>query len=170
MRQHEGLKITAEWTVRGLDPEGNVKWEDSYKNTTVNEGLDELLEQAYLGSAYTAQHYVGLMDGTPTVAAGDAISSHAGWSEVQAYDEANRGDLTTALGTVSGQSLSTSATIDFSINADSTTIGGAFISTDNTIGGTTGILIGASAFSGGDKSLDNGDTLQVSVTLTFASA
>lgn len=164
------LKQTTKWTVRALDPEGNVKWEDTYKNVTVDEGLDELLDKAYLGSAYTAQHYIGLTDGTPTFAPGDTMGTHAGWAEVTAYSEAARGDLTAAFGTVSGQSLSTSATIDFSINADATTIGGAFITTDSTKGGTAGILIGGDAFSAGDKSLDNGDTLQVSVTVSLASA
>ena len=103
------------------------------------------------------------------MAAADTMASHAGWTEVTAYSEAVRQTLT--LGAVASQSVDNSASkAAFSINADATTIGGAFITTDNTKGGTTGTLAGAAAFTGGNKAADNGDTLNVTVTLTQASA
>lgn len=149
--------------------QGVLKWEDENHNLVVNVGLDDVLDKYFKGSAYTAAFYVGLTDGTPTIAAGDTMASHAGWVEVTAYTEANRPALT--LGTVSGQSVDNSASkASFNINADTTTIGGAFAVTDNTKGGSTGTLYGAAALSAGDKGLDNGDTLQVTVTLTAASA
>jgi hypothetical protein len=57
----------------------------------------------------------------------------------------------------------------FSINATAT-IGGAFIVTNSTKGGTTGILYGGGAFTEGNRSVVNGDTLNVTVTLTAAAA
>lgn len=150
-------------------PQGRLKWLDEFDNLVVNAGLDDSLDKHLKGSTYTAAWYVGLTDGTPTPAAGDTMASHAGWAEVQAYSEATREALT--LGSVSGQSVDNSASkASFSINSDSTTVGGAFITTDNTKGGTTGTLYGIGAFSAGDKSLDNGDTLNVTATFTAAAS
>ncbi len=136
-------------------------------NIVVDVGLDDILDKYFKGSTYTASFFVMLTDGTPTVAAGDTMASHAGWVEVVAYTEATREAL--VLGTVSGQSVDNSASkASFAINADTTTIGGGAVTTNNTKSGTTGILYGAAAFTAGDKLLDNGDTLNVTVTLTAA--
>lgn len=149
---------------------GDLLWVAAARNLVVDEGLDEILDKFYNGSSYTAAHYVGLTDGTPTFAAGDTISgTHSGWAEVTAYSETNRQDFTP--GTVSGQSVDNASNkASFSINSDNTTIGGSFLVTNNTKGGTSGILIGGAAFSAGDKTLDNGDTLNVTVTATASSS
>lgn len=155
--------------VECFDKDGKLKWDDTIKNLVVNEGLDDALEQYFKGSAYTAAHYVGLTDGTPTVAAGDTMASHAGWTEVVAYDESVRQTL--ILGSVSGQSVDNSASkAVFTISGDSTTIGGAFICTDDTRGGSTGTLYGGGAFTAGDKSLDDDDVLNVTVTASAAAS
>jgi hypothetical protein len=156
-----------QWKFEAYDSEGNLKWSDTFTNLTTNEGLDEILDKFWKGSSYTASHFVGLTDGTPTFAAADTLASNA-WTEVTAYSETVRQTLT--LGTVSSQSVDNSASVaSFSING-STTVGGGFIATDDTKGGTTGILIGGGALSSGDRSLVDGDTLNVSVTITEASA
>ncbi len=163
------LSIKNVYEIECVAPDGRVKWVERVENLITNVGLDENLDKFLKGSAYTAAFYVGLTDGTPTVAAGDTMASHAGWVEVVAYSQAVRQTLT--LGAVSGQSVDNSASkASFSINANGTTIGGAFLATNNTKGGTTGILYGEGAFTGGDKSADNGDTLNVTVTCTAASA
>lgn len=163
------LQMKNTYTFTAYDSKGNVKWTVTEPNLVVNVGLDEILTQFYKGSGYTASFFVGLTDGTPTIAAGDTMSSHAGWVEVTAYSEGTRQTLT--LGSVSSQSVDNSASkATFSINANSTTVGGGFIVTNNTKGGSSGVLIGVAAFSVGDKSLDNGDTLEVTVTLTASSS
>lgn len=167
--QKELITLENHYHVECIGPDGKVKWTTEFDNLVTNVGLDDNLDKYLKGSAYTAAFYVGLTDGTPTVAAGDTMSSHAGWVEVTAYDEATREALT--LGTVSSQSVDNSASkASFSINTNSTTIGGAFIVTNNTKGGTTGTLYGVGAFTGGDKSADSGDTLNVTVTCTAAAA
>lgn len=136
-------------------------------NIVVNVGLDDILDKYFKGSAYTAAFYVLLTDGTPTIAAGDTMASHAGWVEVTAYSEATREAL--VLGSVASQSVDNSASkASFSINSDTTVIGGGAVATASDKGGSTGILYGAAAFTAGDKSLDNGDTLNVTITLTAA--
>jgi len=135
----------------------------------VNVGLDDALNEYFKGSAYTAAHYVGLTDGTPTVAAADTMSSHAGWVEVTAYDEATR--QTATWGTVSSQSVNNGANkAIFTISADATTIGGAFITTNDTKGGSTGILYGGGAFTAGDKTLADDDVLNVTVTASASAS
>lgn len=146
-------------------------WDDDFKNLVVNEGLDDALDKYFKGSTYTAAHYVGLTDGTPAPAAGDELTgTHAGWTEITAYTEANRPSL--VLGSVSGQSVdNTASKAEFTITANDTTMGGAFVCTDNTKGGSeAGVLYGVGAFSAGDKTLDTDDTLNVTVTLTASAS
>lgn len=150
------------------DTNGDIKWEDQIKNLTTLEGLDDILTQYWKGSSYSASHNVGLTDGTPTIAAADTMSSHAGWAEVVAYSQGARPALT--LGNVSSQAVSNSANVaSFSID-DSATVGGAFITTDGTKAGTSGTLVGGAAFSGGDRTVANGDTIEITVNLSAASA
>lgn len=164
----QGFQAMNHYEIECFDSEGNLKWKEEIDNLVVNEGLDDVLDKYFLGSAYSASHYVGLTDGTPSVAAGDTMASHVGWTEVTAYSEANRQALT--LGAVSGQSVDNSASkAAFSINGTAT-VGGCFVTTNNTKGGSTGTLYGAGAFTGGDRSVSNGDTLNVTVTLTAAAA
>ena len=166
---NEGVTFSNIWRFEARDPQGNLKWIEEVHNIIVNVGLDDILDKYYKGSAYTAALYVGLTDGTPTVAAGDTMASHVGWTEVTAYDEAVRQDLT--LGSVSSQSVdNTASKAVFTISADSTTVGGGFITTVDTKGGSTGILVGAAAFTAADKSLDDNDTLTVTITLTASAS
>lgn len=59
-------------------PDGKIKWIDYIENLTVNTGLNDILDKYWKGSTYTALHYVGLTAGSPSPAAGDIMSSHAG--------------------------------------------------------------------------------------------
>lgn len=144
-------------------------WEDEFDNLVVNAGLDDSLDKHLKGSGYTAAWYVLLMDGTPTVAAGDTESSHAGWVEVTAYDEAVRQTL--VLGSVSSQSVdNTASKAVFTIDSDDTTIGGAGVTTTNTKGGSIDTFYGGGVFTAGDKTIDDDDTLTVTVTCTAAAS
>lgn len=155
--------------VEGLDFNDHLLWTEDFKNLVVNVGLDDSLDKHLKGSGYTAAWYVLLTDGTPTVAAADTMASHAGWTEVTAYDEGTRQILT--LGSVSGQSVDNSASkAVFTISANNTTIGGAGVVTDNTKGGSSGTLYGAGAFTAGDKTIDDDDVVNVTVTCTAAAA
>ena len=145
---------------------GDVRWSDAYQNLIVNVGLDDYLDKYSKGSSYTAAHYVGLASSSPTPAASDTMSSHGGWTESTSYSESTRQAFTP--GSVSSQSVSNSASkAAFSING-TVTVGGAFLTTNSTKSGTTGTLVAAGAFTGGNKSLQSGDTLNVQATFTQA--
>ena len=161
----EQTKFSTLYQVECVGPDGKVKWKESFKNLVVDVGLNDNLDKYFKASNYTAAHFVGLTDSTPTPAAGDTMASHAGWAEVTAYAAAARPSL--VLGAVAAKSVNNSASkASYAVNANATVIGGAFTATDSTKGGSAGILYGIGAFTGGDKSADNGDTLNVTVTLT----
>ena len=166
------LGMKSLYRVECFDRHGTLKWVEEVPNIVVNEGLDDLLDKYFKGSAYTAAHYVGLVDNAnfTAYAAGDVagqINGTNGWDELTAYTEGNRPALT--LGTVSGQSVDNSASkAQFSINATKT-VRGAFAVTNNTKAGTSGTLYGAADFATA-RAVENGDTVNVTVTLTAASA
>jgi len=161
-----GAVLKQTWEFVARDKNGNIKWTRFVENLITNVGLNFWLDA--LTTNLSAQiYYVGLTDGTPTGAAGDTMSSHAGWVEVTAYDEAARQTLT--LAAASSQARAGTPVV-FTISTNSTTVGGGFITTVSTKGGTTGTLLSVGAFTAGDKSLDDGDTLTVTPSLSLASA
>lgn len=156
------------YVVECVGPDGQIKWTEEFDNLVPTDGLNDSLDKHLKGSAYTAAWYVSLISATPTPAAGDTMASHAGWTEVQTYSEAVRQTLT--LGTVAAGSVDNSASkASFSING-TVTVGGAFVTSASDKGGTTGILYGVGAFTGGDRPVQDGDTLNVTVTATAAAA
>lgn len=162
-----GKRLSTHYKIECLR-DGKLVWVEEFDNLVVTAGLNDSLDKHFKGSTYTAAWYVGLTDGTPTFAAGDTMSSHAGWTEITAYSESNRPTL--SLGTVSAGSVDNSASkAQFTISG-TTTVGGAFLATDNTKGGTSGTLYGGGAFSEGDRSVVSGDVLNVTVTLTAAAS
>lgn len=162
-----GQKVLGQHWIIEAFRDGKPLWTEEFDNLVVNEGLDDSLDKHLKGSAYTAAFYVGLADGTPAFAAGDDMTTHAGWAEVTSYDETNRQTL--VLGTVSGQSVDNSASkAVFTISA-TVTIGGAFTCTDNTKGGTSGILYGGGAFAA-DRNLQDNDVLNITVICTAAAS
>lgn len=149
-------------TVR--NPDGSVDRQFRGHNILTDEGVDHILDQLFQTTSLS--HYVGLTDGTPTVAAGDTMSSHAGWAEVTNYDEAARPGYT-AGAAASGSVDNSGSVAQVTINA-TVTVGGAFLVTDNTKGGTTGVLLAVVAFDGGDESLTSGQVLEITYTVTMA--
>lgn len=147
-------------------PTPELLWRKLAHNRIVNTGLDDILDKYFKGSTYTAAHYLGLTDGTPTVAAGDTMGSHAGWAEVTGYSESNRQTIT--FGTVSGQSVDNSGSKAVITASGSITVGGGFCTTDNTKGGVGGTLISAAALDGGDEVLTTSETLTLTYTASLA--
>jgi hypothetical protein len=161
-----GLGMASIYHVECIGADGQVKWTEEVHNTVVNAGLNDVLSQYFKGSAYTAAFYVGLKD-TGTIAAADTMSSHGGWTENATYSNATRPALT--LGSVASQSVDNSASkAVFTING-TTTIYGAFVTTNSTKSGTTGTLYGAADF-GTARAVLAGDTLNVTITLTASAS
>ncbi len=163
----QGLKIGGVFKVTCYDKNGKIKWNDVSKNLVSNVGLEHVLDAIFSlgGVVANANYYIGLTDGTPTVAAADTLASHAGWVEVSGYVEPARQEFVEAR---TSRTISNSASkAVFSINATAT-VGGCFITSAST--GTTGLLLAASAFANGDKSVTNGDTIEVQYDFTATSS
>lgn len=160
-------RVSHRYAVQCRRPDGSIRWEDWIENLVVTEGRNYYLNAGLKGVAQISSWFVGLTAASPTVAAGDTLASHAGWTEFSAYTEAARQALT--LGTVAAGSVDNSANkATFSINANGSSIGGLFIASAST--GTAGTLLGAGAFTGGNKPADDGDTLSVTATLSLTSS
>jgi hypothetical protein len=168
MQNRSGVKLGGVFDIRCIGPDGREKWRDKAENIVVDEGLNYILGILFNGDTPSDPWYIGLTDGAPSFAAGDTLSgAHSGWSEVTAYSEGSRQEFMD--NAVSSQSVDNSGSLaSFSVNADGTTIGGAFLADDNTAGGTSGKLLSGAAFSGGDKQADSGDTLEVQYTFSAA--
>lgn len=162
-------KLENYYEIECRDKNGNLKWVEKITNLVTTEGLNDSLDKHLKGSNYSAAWYLGLTGASPVFAAGDTMASHAGWTEVTAYSESTRPAL--VFGSVAAGSVNNSASkASYTVNADNTQIGGAFTVSNNTKGGTSGILYGGGAFAGGNKTLSNGDTLNVTITCTAAAA
>lgn len=157
-------KLRTLYQVECIKPDGNLRWADGFYNLVTTVGLNDSLDRHFKGSAYTAAWYVGLVSGTPTFALADTMASHAGWAERTDYTEATRQSL--VLGTVSGGSVSNSASkATFNISG-TMTFGGAFLVDLPTKGQTSGTVYGGGTFSSGNRSAFAGDQITVTVTLT----
>lgn len=160
----EDVSASGNYVVECLDANGNVKWTDTIQNLVTTVGKNDLLDKYLAGSAYTAAWYLGLVDGAsaPAYSAADTAASHAGWTENVAYSNASRPAPTWSA--AGSGSKATTATA-FNINA-AATIAGCFLIGASGKSGTTGVLYSAGSFSGGNKPVTSGDTLNVSYTAT----
>ena len=168
----EQAKATGKFTVQCLDKDGNLKWELESKNLVVNVGLQYMAGAALTGTSPITTWYIGLYGAgaSNAPAAGNTMASHGTWTEETGYSNANRPTATFVAATNANPSVVTNSASPAAFNINATaTIGGAFLTSDNTKGGTTGTLFSASDFtSPGDRSVVSGDTLNVSYSLSLA--
>lgn len=170
----EQVKARGHYRVECRDKDGNLKWVSEKDNLVVNVGLKDMNEKYFTGSAYTAAFFIGLYGAAAgnTPAAGDTMASHAGWTEVTAYSNATRpaatfGTATTASPSVISNTLSPAV---FNINGTAT-VGGLFLTTNNTKGGSTGTLFSAADLDApGDRAVVNGDTLSATYRFSLTAA
>lgn len=170
-KPQDELMALGKFTMECYDSEGNLKWRAEEKNLVVNSGLQYMCGTALTSVAQITTWYIGLYGAgaSSTPAAGDTMASHAGWTEVVPYSNATRPACTFATATTANPSVATnSASVAaFTINATAT-VGGAFLTSNSTKSGTTGTLFSAADFTGGDRSVASGDTLNVTYTLSLA--
>jgi hypothetical protein len=158
--------------VQCFDKDGNLKWEEKAHNLVVNEGLQNMNDEYFTGSTYTAAWYLGLVTGPGagnTYAAADTLASHSGWTENTDYT-GNRKSVTFGTPTTADPSVITNSGSPSQFAMTGTaTIAGAFLASVDT--GTSGILFSVANFqSPGDRAVVNGDTLNVSYSFSLDAA
>ena len=165
----EAAKAVGKYFFECYDKDGNLKWTAESKNLVVNVGLQYMAGTALDGAtARITSWYIGLYGAgaSNTPAASDTLASHAGWTEINPYT-GNRPAATFAAATTANPSVVTNSASKASFSITSTaTVGGAFLA--SAASGTSGTLFSASDFTGGDRSVVNGDTLQVTYTFSLS--
>jgi hypothetical protein len=172
LKAGEDAKATGLFEIKCHDKDGNLKWEAQSKNLVVNVGLQYMAGSALTSVAQITSWYIGLYGAgaSNTPAAGDTMSSHAGWTEVVAYSNATRVAATFVTATAANPSVVTNSAspATFNING-TTTVGGAFLTSGSAKSGTVGTLFSAADFgSPGDRSVVSSDTLSVTYTFSLA--
>lgn len=163
------------YTVTCVGANGVEKWSDTFHNLVVNQGLQDMNSKYFQASGYTAAWYLGLVQGPgsgTTYAAGNTLASHSGWTELTpgtAYT-GNRKAVTFGTATTADPSVidNSGSPSSFAMLVNSTVVAGAFLC--SVASGTSGILFSAGDFTGGDKTVDAGDTLNVTYSFSLDAA
>ena len=162
------------FTIQCFDADGSLKWEAEKHNLVVNQGLQDMNMKYFKGATYTAAWYIGLYgaasSNNPT--ANDTAASHPGFTEITPYSNATRPACTFGTASTADPSAisNTASPAVFTINATEV-VGGAFLISDSTKGGTAGVLFSASDFAApGDRSVSSGDTINVTYTFSLDAA
>lgn len=155
------------YDVECFDERGWLKWHAHAYNLVTNQGIQDILEKYFRGSAYTAAWYIGLVTGpSPTFANADTAASHAGWTEFTTYAEAARQALVLpAFSGTSGDNSASKGTFTCN-NGSNAVVSGLFLATASAKSATTGVLYSEAAFTQGDKTVSSGDVLAVTATLS----
>lgn len=143
---------------------GRIIYEETVRNLVTTEGKNKIFDVMFHGVAAIATWYIGLIDnsGFSAVAAADTMASHAGWTELTSYSQANRVEWTE--GSASGGSITNAVAITFSMNATAG-VRGIFVTSSNVKGGVAGTLWAATIF-GVNVPVSNGDTVKITYTVS----
>jgi len=157
------------------------KWVEEFENHVTTQGKAVLLDVMFGTAGSTTQitaWFCGLISSVSysTTAIGDTaaqINGTNGWKEAAAsnapnYSAGTRAALSWAAASGTPTvSKATASAASFSISGAGT-VKGCFVISNSTKDGTSGILYSAGVFSGGDKVVGIGDTLNVTGTLSVA--
>ena len=170
----EQCELHGVYHVECVGEDGKVKWTDIIENLVVNVGKNLMLDSTLQTAVTVVGPFMGLISSVSysAIAAGDTMSSHSGWTEAggtnaPTYTSPRK---TAAWNAASAGSKALSSALSFAITGTGT-IKGAFLVTGSgalsTIDNTAGTLFSAGLFSGGDRAVINGDTLNVSYTASL---
>jgi hypothetical protein len=175
----EKCKAEGKYLFRCIGKDGKLKWEDTIENVVCTEGKNLMLDCALGANVAVVGPFMGLISSVSytAVAAGDTaaqINGTNGWKE--AGSSTNFPLYTTPRKTcvwsaAAAGAKALSAVLSFAIITTGGTVKGAFIifgtGALSTIADTNGKLWSAGLFTGGDKLVAVGDTLQASYSTSL---
>lgn len=171
----EQAQAHGRYVIECIGADGKLKWRETIDNVVATVGKNLMLDTAFAGAAYTVTGpYMGLISSSSysAVAAGDTMSSHAGWLEAGGANAPTySGNRKTAVwSAASAGSKALSAALSFAITSTGT-VKGAFVVYGSgavaTKDDTNGVLWSAGTFTTGDKAVVNGDTLNVNFSTSL---
>lgn len=147
--------------------DGILQWEDIADNLVTDEGINDLLLKYFKAGITTPAFFLGIVQGaSPTFAITDRMATHPGWTEYTTYTENTRQQYILPA-TWTGKSIDNSASRAlFNCSGANNTISGAFLATDATKGGATGVLYSEALFSQGNKLVGPGDIISILATVS----
>ena len=165
-----GAKLLKEFVEIPME----MKWADTFCNVVCTQGKNVALDAFLGGSGYSVVGpYLGLINANASAAVvGDTMASHSGWLEVGVVNAPTYTGprKTVSWSAATGGSKAMASAQSFAITG-SGTVGGCFLvfgtGAVSTIDSTGGYLYSAGAFSGGSKTVSNGDTLSVSYSASL---
>jgi hypothetical protein len=165
----DGFKFGGIFEVECYDKNGDLKWRDEAHNLWVQEGLEYLLDVIFKNGTRVDPLYVSLIKTTLPVSDSSMNDNGTGWFEATEYTDTVRQEFVDGAitGTTTKQLDNSDSKASFTMN-DTVTLKGAFLTTDNTKGGTTGILLCAVAFTEGDRDVLAEDIVNVKYTVGSA--
>lgn len=134
-------------------------------NAVTDEGKNHILDITFDQGTQILNWYLGLIDaaGFTTLDDADTMPSHAGWVELQDYDEVTRPEWDP---TVTANQITNAAVREYTINATKT-IQGIFVVESATKGGSTGVLWATAEFLS-PLALIATDVLRLTYTITVS--
>jgi hypothetical protein len=180
----ERLSAKGTYTAKCYDKNGKLKWTAKAKNVVTDVGANQLLDSAF-GAGPVSGPFLGLISSvgyTGIPVAADTMGSHSSGGHVWA--EAGNGSnyplwstpasnarVAVSFAAAGARAKALSAVASFVISGTGGTVKGCFlvfgtgaVATNNN---TSGVLYSAGVFSGGDKIVGVGDTLQVSYSTSI---
>ena len=166
---HSGVQLGFVYVFEHIGVDGKIKSIERVENIIPDAGRDYLLNAGFNGGAQFAQFYIGLYINARTPLAGDTMTEFAAdYGESVSYDGAVRLTLTPdVLAAGLWSNIGTPAEFDFNTGAE--VVRGGIITSSNTRGGSTGLLLSA-VLSPTPKSMIIGETLRVKSGIQFITA
>ncbi len=165
----QALELTRALKMLGPVERENIG-HDEWKNIVVAEGLAMILEVGIANEdTQDSTWFVGLIKITsPTIVNADTLAVHAGWTEaVVTTDYTGNRKAWVSNGVATGtttKTISNSSSVASFAILTTFVASGAFLAAVDT--GTAGILYAAGEYTGGDRSVQSGDTLEIQADFT----
>jgi hypothetical protein len=174
----EELSAHGTYTAECYGPDGELKWRDTIDNVVCTEGKNLAFDTFLAGSAYTVTGpYMGLISSVSYTAVaatdvGSQIDGTNGWKEAGGTNAPTYTGVrkTCAWSAASAGAKALSSALAFAITGTGTIkgsfvlFGSAAVTTKDNAAGT---LWSAGLFTGGDKTVANGDTVNVSYSTSM---
>jgi hypothetical protein len=167
-----GIGVGGTFHVECYDNKGKLRWVDDAKNAVSLPALDYVLNTCLNNGTPIALFYVGLVDnaGFTAYSTADTLAAHGGWSENTQYTGTRQA---WTQGASSGQSITNAVPLSFAMVpsvGSPATIRGLLLASHTSSSSSTFLLFSTASFSQGNQTVNNGDTLKVTYTISATSS